>query len=314
MTVQEIVGILVFAAALATVYVAAAIVAVRWVSRRVRRQPAEPRGAARRWSRRAVMAIAAIGVLCGLYARLVEPYWPEVTHIEIASAKLPAGAKPIRIVHLSDTHCDEAVRLAERLPEMAKAAEPDLIVFTGDAVNSPAGLPNFRRLMASLAEIAPVYAIRGNWDRYSPAELYGQTGVTLLAGHTVTVDVRGVKLRLLGWSAGQTPQALATLGALDSDTLTIALCHRPDPILEVAATGRADVQLSGHTHGGQVALPFYGALLTLSRHGKRFESGRYRVEQTTLYVSRGIGMEGGPAPRIRFLARPEIAVVEIRPE
>ena len=92
------------------------------------------------------------------------------------------------------------------------------------------------------------------------------------------------------------------------------LSHRPDPILEVAATGRADVQLSGHTHGGQVALPWYGAVVTLARHGKRFESGLHRVDSTPLYVSRGTGMEGRAAPRIRFLSRPEIAVIEIRPE
>ena len=62
-----------------------------------------------------------------------------------------------------------------------------------------------------------------------------------------------------------------------------------------------------------MALPLYGALLTLSKFGKRYEAGLYREGATTLYVNRGIGMEGGPAPRVRFWARPEVTVIEIAP-
>jgi hypothetical protein len=93
----------------------------------------------------------------------------------------------------------------------------------------------------------------------------------------------------------------------------VLLYHAPDPILEMADAG-VDVVLSGHTHGGQVRLPFYGALITLARHGKRFDMGLYRVKETWLYVSRGLGMEGGLAPRVRFLARPEITVIDLVPE
>ncbi|MEJ2705392.1 MAG: hypothetical protein P8Z79_23375, partial [Sedimentisphaerales bacterium] len=75
-----------------------------------------------------------------------------------------------------------------------------------------------------------------------------------------------------------------------------------------------DLYLAGHTHGGQVALPFYGALVTLSEYGKEYESGKYQVGTTTLYVNRGIGMEGGPVPRVRFWARPEITVFEVMPK
>jgi len=74
-----------------------------------------------------------------------------------------------------------------------------------------------------------------------------------------------------------------------------------------------DLYCAGHTHGGQVALPFYGALVTFSKYGKRFETGLYRVGETRLYVSRGIGMEGGKIPRVRFCSRPEVTVIEIHP-
>ncbi|MCA1618062.1 MAG: hypothetical protein LC795_01860 [Acidobacteria bacterium] len=94
---------------------------------------------------------------------------------------------------------------------------------------------------------------------------------------------------------------------------TVFLYHTPDEIPEAAETGRVDLYCAGHTHGGQVALPVYGALVTLSKFGKRFESGLHRVGPTWLYVTRGVGMEGGPAPRVRFFARPEITVIELAP-
>jgi len=75
-----------------------------------------------------------------------------------------------------------------------------------------------------------------------------------------------------------------------------------------------DVYLCGHTHGGQIALPFYGALTTLSKHGKKYEAGLYHEGNTRLYVNRGIGLEGGKAPPMRFFARPEITVFEIGPK
>jgi hypothetical protein len=74
-----------------------------------------------------------------------------------------------------------------------------------------------------------------------------------------------------------------------------------------------DLYCAGHIHGGQIALPWYGALVTLARFGKRFESGLYQVGSTALYVNRGIGMEGGAMPWGRFCAGPEITVIEIQP-
>jgi hypothetical protein len=74
-----------------------------------------------------------------------------------------------------------------------------------------------------------------------------------------------------------------------------------------------DLYLSGHTHGGQIALPLYGAIITLSKFGKKYESGMYTVGDTILYVNRGIGFEPRPAPPIRFCARPEITVFDIAP-
>jgi predicted MPP superfamily phosphohydrolase len=88
------------------------------------------------------------------------------------------------------------------------------------------------------------------------------------------------------------------------------LYHTPDLAPEAAEAG-VDLQLSGHTHAGQVRLPGYGALYAGSLYGKRFEAGRIRVGEMTLYVTRGIGLEGKGAPRVRFLAPPEIILWEL---
>ena len=100
---------------------------------------------------------------------------------------------------------------------------------------------------------------------------------------------------------------------MKSENFNLFLYHNTD-LMDYFDGVPIDLYLCGHTHGGQVALPFYGALTTLSRHGKKYEAGLYRQEHIQLYVNRGIGMEGGRSPRVRFLARPEITVFDIGPE
>jgi predicted MPP superfamily phosphohydrolase len=84
--------------------------------------------------------------------------------------------------------------------------------------------------------------------------------------------------------------------------------------VEDAVEGGTDLYCAGHTHGGQIALPFYGALITFSQFDKRFEAGLYDYKGMALYVNRGIGMEGGMAPRVRFGSRPEITVIDVTAE
>jgi len=107
-------------------------------------------------------------------------------------------------------------------------------------------------------------------------------------------------------------QAEAGVEELPTGALSLFLYHFPYPdVLRETDWERVDLFCAGHTHGGQVALPFYGAIMTLSKYGKRYEAGLYRLARTWMYVNRGIGLEGGSAPRVRFCARPENTVVEI---
>lgn len=297
---------------LAAVYAAAGTVAVRWIVRRVRGQPAPKRSALRRVARTAAVSLAAAGAICLLYARFIEPFWLERTHVALATPKFPPGGQPLRIAHLSDLHCDAALRAEGDVVAAVAAWAPDLIVFTGDAVNNRAGLSNFRATMTQMARIAPTYAVLGNFDR-SGDDLYQGTGVQVLDGRALRLEANGRAFWLVGAPSWDWASAEQSLRSLPAGEYKIVLYHHPHHVLEAARAG-ADLYLCGHTHGGQVALPFYGAIITLSKTGKRFEHGRYRVGATDMYVSRGIGMEGGAAPRIRFLARPEVVLIEIAPD
>jgi uncharacterized protein len=269
----------------------------------------------RRRVRAVILVVGLLGTACVAYGWLIEPTWLEVTHARLPLASLRKGTAPIRIVQVTDLHVDARPGNEERVPELVAAERPDLIVFTGDSINVPAGRDRFLACMERLAAIAPLYAVEGNWDVYAlggPSPLRASSA-HVLAGEIVEVTVRGTCLLLAGVAYGEDATVPKLLGGRARDLPLVVLTHAPDPILEVADAG-ADVHLAGHTHGGQVRLPLYGALVTFARHGKRFDMGLYRVKDTWLYVSRGIGMEGGAAPRVRFLARPEVTVLDLVPK
>ena len=315
MTLVERIGMLAFVAVAATVFVAAVGVLARMALERFGRRT-RPESRAVRWWRRVVLALAAFGVVCIAYGAAIEPYWPEVTHVRLTTAKLQAGQRAIRIVQISDLHSDPKARLEDVVPTLVAAERPDAIVFTGDAVNSTGGLDNFRRCMRALSAIAPTFAVRGNWDVWfwNRIDLYDGTNVRELRGDGVEVSIGDARVWICGLPVGDELATHVAVAKAPPGDYVVFLYHYPDAIYDVAREGKADLYCAGHTHGGQVALPFYGALVTLSKFGKRFEAGLYRVDATWLYVNRGIGMEGGDMPRVRFCARPEVTVFEIAPE
>jgi predicted MPP superfamily phosphohydrolase len=266
------------------------------------------------WKTHSILGLAAVGILCMLYGRLVEPYWLSVSRVSIASPKVPRGAQPVRIAHISDVHSDSSPRLEERLPEAIAAEKPDVIVFTGDSLNSPEGLPVFKALLKKLSAIAPTFVVKGNWDTWfwRDLALFDGTGAVELNGIGRVLRVRGIKVGFSGLAVESEHSLDRALAGIPKDALSVFLYHSPDLIKEVSSR-QVDLYCAGHTHGGQVALPGYGALVTFSKFGKQYESGLYREGKTSLYVNRGIGMEGGSVPRVRFWARPELTIIDVVP-
>jgi predicted MPP superfamily phosphohydrolase len=313
MLLSEIIRVTLFVGGVVGVYVSAFVLVIRRARRRVR---ADVPAATRReiWVRRTIFTLAAFGLLCIGYGYFVEPYWLEVTHVHVESAKLPRGARPIRIVHISDVHSEAKPRLEERAAEVIAGERPDVITYVGDSINSRRGLPRFQQMMRRLAAIAPTFAVRGNWDieSWRALDLFGNTGVRELDGEAVPVNVGAVQIWVVGVAWSETYGIEDALPRLPAGAFTVFLYHIPDEILNVR--NKVDLNLAGHTHRGQVALPLYGALMTSSKFGKRFEAGLYHVDETWLYVNRGIGMEGGFAPRVRFCARTEVTVIDVSPK
>jgi len=305
-----------FIGAVGAVYGLAGLGLLRWGLRRWLRRGAEPTRRERIFLR-VVYGLAGFGLLCIVYGFRVEPYWVEVTRSRISSPRLPKGTRPLRIVHLSDLHCDPAPRLEERLPDLIAAEKPDLIVFSGDAINSRGGLPVLKALLTRLSAVAPTFVVRGNWDAWywRNIDLFGGTGVREVNGTAEKLDVAGARIWVTGVAVESEGRAGSALKSVPPGEFTLFLHHYPYPdVVPAADQARVDLFCAGHIHGGQIALPVYGALVTLSKYGKQYESGLYRIGSMWMYVSRGLGMEGGRAPRVRFCARPEIAVIDVDPE
>ena len=304
--------VLLFLVVVATVFVTAGNFLIAALYRRLRKLPKRT-DRAYLYTRRLFLFLATVGIICVLYG-FYEPYRPEVTFARVATKKFAKGSSQVRVVHISDVHSDPQPRLEPRLPGIIASQKPDLIVFTGDAANrGDHSAPVFRSLMFELAKIAPVYAVRGNWDMRTGAldELYAGTGVRVLEREVVPVEVNGQKVWTGGFPAEYGVDIHEMFAPAPKTEFRFLIHHYPDRG-EAAADSNIDLMCAGHTHGGQVALPFYGALITMSRTDKQFESGLYRVKEMWLYVNRGIGMEGF-GPRVRFWARPEITVIDIVP-
>lgn len=138
-----------------------------------------------------LLTLGSVGIGCILYGWLIEPYWLEVVHVSLSSPKIKAG-QTVRIAHVSDIHSDKQERLETKMAEAVAREKPDIIVFSGDAINSPEGLPNFRNCLTRLAKIAPTFVVKGNWDSwyFKDSDRFGGTGATELVDKPSMVRVK----------------------------------------------------------------------------------------------------------------------------
>lgn len=256
--------------------------------------------------------LAITGILCFAYAYFVEPYRLTVTRIEITTDKIKHA--DFRIVQISDLHCDKKIRNEYKLVEQVNKLKPDIVIFTGDSVNSPEAVNIFRSTIRALKAKLGKVAVSGNFDvSFGPdLNVFANTDLEVLDRECRVFSKNGDSIYIYGLGMYRFVEAENFLKEINPKCFNIFLYHTPDLIKEVE-DANVDLYLAGHTHGGQVALPIYGALVTFSEYGKKYEAGRYDVGNTILYVNRGIGMEGGiPIPRVRFLSIPEITVFDIK--
>ncbi len=259
-----------------------------------------------------------VGTLLVLYGFWIEPQRLTLTRQSLVSDKIKF-TKPLKVMHLGDLHIERLTGREKKLQKLIEDTQPDLILFTGDVLNlsylkDPLAQDTARRVIGKWQAPLGVYLVSGSPAVDLPEvfpELVKGLPVRWLRDEVVTIHYEGDDIDLVGLSCTHDPQVdSARLQKLlephnRAERLRILLYHSPDMAPE-AASQSIDLQLSGHTHGGQVRLPFYGALYTASLTGKRFEAGRCQVDRMTLYVTRGIGMEGAAAPRVRFLCSPEV--------
>jgi predicted MPP superfamily phosphohydrolase len=158
-------------------------------------------------------------------------------------------------------------------------------------------------------------AIRGNvdTDRWAGTDIFNGTGFVEIDGNSVEIKKDGDTLWVTGVTCAKEDTIGDVLKKIPDNCFSVFLHHFPD-LTEDLAEQNIDLYLAGHTHGGQIAMPYYGAVITLSKFGKKYESGEYKAGRFILYVNRGLGLAAGFNPKMRFFARPEITVFDIKPK
>lgn len=249
----------------------------------------------------------------------------ELTRHVVPVAGLPPAFDGFRIVHLSDLHIGAYLGLAELADHVRRvnALAPDLVCITGDLVDRPETCALAFPTLGGLRARHGVVVTLGNHDVYAGADvvtdaLRQHTPFNVLRDAATAVRVGDAVLPVLGvddlgrdWARGvHEHPALPPLAAtVPADVPFLVLSHRPDCFRQAAGLGAALV-LSGHTHGGQLALPSWrGRARNLAEFITAFDRGFYRHEGATLYVNRGLGFTGQP---IRLFTPREIAVLELR--
>ncbi|HZS42286.1 MAG TPA: metallophosphoesterase [Polyangia bacterium] len=261
------------------------------------------------------LAIAfAVAILAGISATAPRP---RIVRREIAIAGLPRALDGYRIAQISDVHCGSYTP-AERVAEWAdrlSALEPDLVAITGDLITS--GSAHVDGVAAALGRLRGrdgVFACMGNHDYFTDAERLVRAleshGITVLRNRGVTLERGGAALHVAGVDDTWTGRAdvARSLSERPAGVPVLLLAHDPNLFPDAAARG-VELTLSGHTHGGQLAVPGLSRKLNLARLITPFAAGIYRLGAATLYVSRGAGTTGPP---VRLGARAELTLLTLR--
>ena len=255
------------------------------------------------------------------YGFFVEPSLFTVENVRLKLKRLPTPFLGIRVAQISDIHIGgwmDRDRLKEVVDLLTKE-KPDLLMITGDFLighqfnrASRQSLQDLIDVLSPLAISIPTFAVPGNHDYWTNIDAVRQMlvmcGITDLTNSVFTLTREGKHLYLCGvddWWEGKPRLGLIT-EQIGKEGAAILLAHEPDFADKSAATGRFDLQISGHTHGGQIVLPFVGPPI-LPYLGQKYPSGLYTIGEMYQYTNRGVGMARFP---FRMNCRPEITIFE----
>lgn len=261
-------------------------------------------------------------LLCGLlwiYARFIEPEWLQIKRLEVTLPRLPPEFDAYTLVQISDLHLEAWLGRArlEKIIQRVNALQPDMVVITGDFVSHRWDGQIAEDLRSTLSQLAPrdgSLAIFGNHDHkvntHYIDEVLAACGIQNISNDVYWLERGKAQLFIAGVDSvsRQKYRLEKVLEKTPPQGIPILLVHEPDFADKTATTGLFDLQLSGHTHGGQIKIPFWGAL-KLPRNGKKYPDGLYRIHDMLLYTNRGVGMGSWP---YRFYCRPEITVFTLK--
>jgi predicted MPP superfamily phosphohydrolase len=265
-----------------------------------------------------LLGASALGLGGYEYASFIEPNWVEISHLKLTLPRLPVEFDGFRLVQISDIHQDRWMT-PERIAHIVHTVnrlKPDCVTITGDFVTREVDI-RYEHMVASLSDLSAKearLAVLGNHDHWSDPDLVRQiirhSGLTNISNSTLTLERGEARLHFAGvddyWERQDDLDLV--LQQLPESGCAILLAHEPDYADISAPTGRFDLQLSGHSHGGQVVIPFMGPPV-LPSYGKKYPLGLYQVGEMLLYTNRGLGMI---FPRVRFNCRPEITVFTLQ--
>ena len=263
---------------------------------------------------RGATASVLAGACGGVYASLIEPFWLSVEDVEIPLSGLSPALDGFRVLQISDLHCgpDLGPKELGRAVDVVAEQKPDLVVVTGDLVYRAIDrILLCKQELSRLVGIAPVIACLGNHDHWNGADLVAAiletAGVIVLRNESREV-AEGLRVVGLDDVWEDYADLDSGLSEVRPDECVLLLVHEPDFADTVAQDGRVDLQVSGHSHGGQVRFPFVGPLI-VPYLGRKYVSGLYQCGAMWLYVNRGLGMT---RPAIRFNCRPEVTLLTLR--
>ena len=269
----------------------------------------------KRWIGNLTVIIIIALSCCYIYSSKVEPNWIEVVSIDLTISKLGSAFNNFKIVQISDLHGNYFMPESklDRIVKSVNQQQPDAIAITGDFITEGRRF-NDKKLISKFSQLeakAGVVSVFGNHD-------HGKLQVNRLRQILIRSQINNLNNQVYLVQRGTQQLALAgiddpywgepdlqqVLTLLPSNVPAILLVHEPDYIEKSALTHRFALQLSGHSHGGQIKIPFLNPLI-LPRGGRKYFAGLNQVEDTIVYTSRGLGMTSLP---LRFGSRPEITV------